>query len=1115
MLHVVRRRRRLPEALAIAILVVVGMSTLASPALASGTPSASPSSLSFTAAVNFSQDQMATLTNTGGSALTVQGVSVTTDFFGFNGYFTARAPSTPILHDANTPWQAPPPNPLPCDGSGFWVRDGVGPSFDSWHWFIDTSTPLSLAPGASCAVAVRFAPTSTGAQQRQLQFATDAGTASVSLSGNGINPPQLTITPTDGLFYGQPPVGCQSSTPQNGLPACTQTATITNTASIPLALTAFTNDRHFEIRSNTCTGQLQPNTSCTIGVLWYDEFMIEGTTPIKVNDATLTITDELGRRQTRELRATGWPFGPAIASLVPSTFDFGNVALNGLSGLNAFTFQNVGGSPLTITNEFLTGGFFEDNFGNRSGDFQENYIGDGGPPGYVVTDNLGHVTPYRTCHGNLTLGPGETCYGFFRFIPKSSGQRSRDWVVEHTAGNSLKVTISGTGVAPTGTFDTGTLAFGDQLVNTAQTQTATFTNISQGPLTITKTELVNPVFQGNGGFSFNGCASGTLAAGASCTVTVTFTPTDTGQRTRWITITSDAGNSPQTLTLTGNGVRDTTPPTTDALLTGASGDNGWYRSGVTIALTASDEAGGSGVKNITYAATGAQTIASTTVAGATANTAITANGQTSFTYSARDNANNVEPTQTIALKIDKDAPTTTATPACTSGANGWYRSPVTVALASADNAAGSGVSTLTYGASGAESIATTTVNGSTASASIATDGATTLTYSALDAAGNGEATRSLGVKVDTVAPGTSFQLAGTAGNNGWYRSNVTVTLKATDLTSGVASISVRGAGADPTATQTFTADTATISFQTEGTNTLTYFATDVAGNIESTNTLTVRIDKTDPVKTCASPDGAWHANDVSLACTASDATSGLADTNDASFALTTSVAAGSETNNASTNSRTVCDVAGNCVTAGPIAGNKVDKKAPDITLSTPPSASPYVVGATINASYSCTDGGSGVALCTGTVPSGSAIDTATVGSKVFRVDATDNVGNASSSTVGYAVTYRICALYDQTAVRKLGSAVPIKLQLCNASGANVSSASIVVTARSVTLTTTQVSGAPSDTGNANPDSNFRYDSSLTGYIYNLSTKPLTAGTWTLTFTVAGDPIAHTVQFQVQ
>jgi hypothetical protein len=88
-----------------------------------------------------------------------------------------------------------------------------------------------------------------------------------------------------------------------------------------------------------------------------------------------------------------------------------------------------------------------------------------------------------------------------------------------------------------------------------------------------------------------------------------------------------------------------------------------------------------------------------------------------------------------------------------------------------------------------------------------------------------------------------------------------------------------------------------------------------------------------PVITCDSADGQWHAADVSIACTATDSGSWLVDPADASFTLTTSVPAGQETVDAMTDTREVCDVDGNCATAGPIAGNMVDLKAPDNPLT--------------------------------------------------------------------------------------------------------------------------------------------------------------------------------------
>ena len=45
----------------------------------------------------------------------------------------------------------------------------------------------------------------------------------------------------------------------------------------------------------------------------------------------------------------------------------------------------------------------------------------------------------------------------------------------------------------------------------------------------------------------------TLASGYSCTITVTFTPSDVGTRTAKIVVNDDANNSPQTVYLSGTG----------------------------------------------------------------------------------------------------------------------------------------------------------------------------------------------------------------------------------------------------------------------------------------------------------------------------------------------------------------------------------------------------------------------------------------------------------------------------------------------------------------------------------------------------------------------------------
>ena len=172
-----------------------------------------------------------------------------------------------------------------------------------------------------------------------------------------------------------------------------------------------------------------------------------------------------------------------------------------------------------------------------------------------------------------------------------------------------------------------------------------------------------------------------------------------------------------------------------------------------------------------------------------------------------------------------------------------------------------------------------------------------------------------------------------------------------------------------------------------------------------TNGTNPPLDTIAPTVVCASADGAWHPGNVTLACTASDAGSGMASAGDASFTLATAVVNGVEDANASTNSRQVCDVAGNCATAS-ITGNKIDRKGPVITVTAPLDGAVFRLGQAANSQYTCTDTGSATASCVGTVANLSPIDTSTLGPKSFVVNATDAVGNASSTTVSYDVIRR-------------------------------------------------------------------------------------------------------------
>jgi probable HAF family extracellular repeat protein len=138
-------------------------------------------------------------------------------------------------------------------------------------------------------------------------------------------------------------------------------------------------------------------------------------------------------------------------------------------------------------------------------------------------------------------------------------------------------------------------------------------------------------------------------------------------------------------------------------------------------------------------------------------------------------------------------------------------------------------------------------------------------------------------------------------------------------------------------------------------------------------------------------------------------------------------------------------------------------------------------------------------------------------------DAGQIVGNGFFNGVSRAFRldqplYNVCLLYDSTKTFKAGSTIPIKLQLCDSNGKDLSSSSLVAHALSITQISTSTSEQVQASGNANPDGDFRFDPTLGptgGYIFNLSTKGLTTGTYSLNFKAGGDPATYIAPFQLK
>ena len=402
-------------------------------------------------------------------------------------------------------------------------------------------------------------------------------------------------------------------------------------------------------------------------------------------------------------------------------------------------------------------------------------------------------------------------------------------------------------------------------------------------------------------------------------------------------------------------------------ITCAAPDGAWHGDNVSLACTATD--GGSGLAN----SADASFVLSTSVAdGSEVANAITGSRVVC------DVAGNCATAGPIAgNKIDRKAPVITLV---TPPDGAWHADNVALSHTASDGGSG-----LANAGDATFTLATSVV------ADIEDANASTDIRMVCDAVGNcATAGPIAGNKIDRKAPVVMV----TPPDGAWHANNVALSNTASDGGSGLAN----AADASFVLTTSVAAGSEDANATTD-----TKSVCDAVGNCATAGPIGGnKIDRKAPVITLVTPpDGVWHANNVALSLTASDGGSGLANAGDATFTLSTTVAAGSEDANASTGTRVVCDAVGNCATAGPIGGNKVDRRGPMITLITPADGATYKFNHATIADYSCADGASGPVTCVGSVPSGTAIDTWTKGVKTFTVVATDAAGNTTTRTLTY------------------------------------------------------------------------------------------------------------------
>jgi plastocyanin len=319
---------------------------------------------------------------------------------------------------------------------------------------------------------------------------------------------------------------------------------------------------------------------------------------------------------------------------------------------------------------------------------------------------------------------------------------------------------------------------------------------------------------------------------------------------------------------------DTTAPTVTAQVTGEQNEDGSYAGSATVTLSATDTE--SGVDRVEYSLDGQPY--------ATYTTPVTVNqaGEHTVSYRATDVAGNTSAPQSVAFQVvdgsdpDTTAPTVTAEVTGEQNEDGAFIGAATVTLTATDD--GSGVDSVEYSVDGQPYAAYS------APVTVDQPGEHTVSYRATDVAGNTSEPQSVSFQVidasepDTTPPSVTAALTGDQNEDGAYVGAATVTLTATDAESGVDTVEYSVDG------QPYAVYTAPVTVNEPGEHTVSYRATDVAGNTSEPQSVSVQVvappgDTTPPTVTAAlagQQDGSWaYVGSATVTLDASDTGSGV------------------------------------------------------------------------------------------------------------------------------------------------------------------------------------------------------------------------------------------------
>jgi hypothetical protein len=426
----------------------------------------------------------------------------------------------------------------------------------------DLCAGQTLTVNGTCAIAVVFAPGSTGAKVASLTISgSPGGSTAASLTGTSVGGAAFTITPATHDF-GAVLTGNTASqifvlTNPGGQPTTAPTAAIAGTNAAELTLTA-----------NGCTAALPAGGSCMLTVQF-------APTSAGAKSASLTITATTGGTATATLAGTG--VQPGALHIAPVSAAFSSVLVGQASAAQVFTVSNSGGAA--------TGALTASLSGSDAGQFA------------IAAD---------TCSG-APLAGAATCTVSVAFRPSARGAKSASLLITGNPSEQVAATLSGTGqIGAQISISPPTGSFGSVAVGATGQQTFTVSNggdLSSGTPAVTLVGA-DPAFM----ITTNGCTAA-ITGGKSCSVTVQFAPTTAGAKTGMLTVTATPGGT-ASAALSGAGLSPAVLSLTPATFDGGTVDVGSQSAPVTFVVTNTGMAA-SGVVALANTGSGATSFAIT------------------------------------------------------------------------------------------------------------------------------------------------------------------------------------------------------------------------------------------------------------------------------------------------------------------------------------------------------------------------------------------------------------------------------------------------------------------------------------------------------------------------